>query len=83
METIVSMSENADKVIKEEPSRIVRFIMVKYKCILILTLLLLLILQTLTSIFKGDEATRKLLYLFEMYANLTKSLENAKHLEIN
>jgi hypothetical protein len=87
METIVNMNENADKAIKEEPSRIVRFIMVKYKCILILTLLLLLIFQflsqTLISIFKGDETTGKLLSLIEMYVNVTKFLEKAKHLEIN
>jgi hypothetical protein len=87
METIVNMTENADKAIKEEPSRIVRFIMVKYKCILIMALLLLIILhflsQTLISIFRGDETTGRLLSLLEMFVNVTKYVENAKHQKIN
>lgn len=61
------MNNEANEIISDEPSRLVKIMMVKYKCALLLTILILACLQVAYMVFNQMNETGKIDRLFDIY----------------
>lgn len=86
IETLADLAEEIDvpsKVFndnfKNEKSRFIKFVLIKYKCILIITFLIIVVLQFLYLLFKDMNDQGKLYNLLEMYVNEMYNMSSIKN----